>query len=431
MSRNSTDAAFAKMPALLFLISMVLSLFLPAQPAQAQAYQVIHNFTGGADGASPFSGLTIDAAGNLYGTAEEGGTQDGVCSRGCGTVFQMKPLGSGWVFSLLDIFPRWTYGSNPYGGVIRDAIGNIYGTSANGGRGAGNVFKLTPSSTVPRSVIAPWTQNTLYQFNFGADGKNPYAALTLDAAGNLYGTTLNGGDAGYGTVFELAPFDGGWAESVIHSFAGGNDGANPYAGVVLDSEGNLYGTTPYGGAYNCGVVFQLSPSGSDWAETIIHSFRPDDGNGCNPLQGVILDTVGNLYGTTNIASGYFNYATVFELTPSDGRWGFTLLYTIPFPTRPNYSCYETGAPAGSMAMDGAGNLYGTTQGAGEYGYGSIFKLTQSNGTWNYTTLHNFQDNGVDGFVPCGGVTLDASGKLYGTTFRGGPEFYGTVFEITP
>lgn len=429
--QNSLSATIWDLAMLAMSLAIVFILaILATTAAQAQTYTVIHNFTGGADGANPYAGVTIDAAGNIYGAASAGATLGGECYPiGCGTVFRLKHAGLGWVFSPLYSFPSWTYGHSPYGALIRDAGGDIYGTTALGGTGAGTVFKLTPLPAVPVAANAPWTESVLYHFSGGTDGKNPYAGVTLDQAGNLYGTTSYGG-GGSGTVFKLTLSGGGWAESVLHTFTGGNDGAEPYAGVVLDEAGNLYGTTPYGGAYGCGVVFQLTPSGSSWNENVLYDFSMD-GNGCNPLQGVIFDQAGNLYGTTTMASGNENYATIFELSPSNGSWNFSLLYVVPFPTLPGYTCYEASAPAGSLTMDSAGDLYGTMQGAGEYGFGSVFKLTRSNGGWTYTTLHDF--NITDDWLPCGGVTLDANGNLYGTTVYGGSDGNedGVVFQITP
>jgi uncharacterized repeat protein (TIGR03803 family) len=271
-----------------------------------------------ADGQNPAAGLIFDAAGNLYGTTQWGGTGD------AGTVFKLAPNPDGnWTESVLYSFPRDCDGDDPVGGLIFDAAGNLYGTTAEACT-TGNVFKLAsnPDGT--------WTESVLYIFRgiFGGatDGSYPVAGLVLDAAGNLYGTTLFGGTHNAGIVFKLAPnLDGTWTESVLHSFSWGADGANPVAGLVLDAAGNLYGTTYWGGYYNsttcyngCGVVFKLTPGASGWSETVLHWFW---GYGRYPQAPVLLDPAGNLYGTTSGGSnayglgGSINDGLVFEITP--------------------------------------------------------------------------------------------------------------------
>jgi uncharacterized repeat protein (TIGR03803 family) len=266
-------------------------------------------FGGGENGGDPNGGLVFDRAGNLYGTAADG-------AHGAGVVFKLtlNPDGTS-AESTLYSFTGGADGSEingryPDDGVILDAAGNLYGTTNGGGTyGSGVVFKLTLNPD------EAWTERVLYSFTGGADGSTPYAGLTFDAAGNLYGTTFFGGADGNGVVFKLAPNpDGTWTESVLHSFKGG-DGANPLARLTLHA-GNLYGTTPNGGDYNacpsveCGVVFKLTPTSSGWSETVVRTFL---GLGDDPLAPVTFDSTGNLYGTTSQGKG--NYGLVFEITP--------------------------------------------------------------------------------------------------------------------
>jgi uncharacterized repeat protein (TIGR03803 family) len=280
------------------------------------AESVLHAFTG-VDGNDPEGGVIMDAAGNLYGTASQGGANP--CSEyytaGCGVVFQLKPHDGSWSETILHSFTG-ADGLRPHAGLIVDAAGNLYGTTDSGGpggvqAGAGVVFKLMPSAD------GTWTESVLHAFTYGADGANPWAGLAFDAAGNLYGTTLDGGGStacypGCGTVFRLTlnP-DATWTENVIHSFTGGADGAggiHPVAGLLVDAVGNLYGTTVSGGIYGAGVVFKLAPTSSGWTESVLHTFT---GYGFSPSAGVIMDAAGNLYGT--VSSGSVNYGFVFEI----------------------------------------------------------------------------------------------------------------------
>ncbi len=423
------SAALAIMVLLLFLIFLFLFLTLTAQPAQAQTYKVIHNFTGAGDGGYPFAGVMIDASGSLFGTTLFGGESYGV-------VFKVSQRDSNWILTPLYAFKGGNDGKYPYAEVIRDANGALYGTTGQGGSSNwGTVFKLiSPSPAVPSSVIAPWTESILYNFTNGSDGGWPYSGVVLDQAGNLYGTTFYGGlydcgSTGCGTVYKVAPSNGGWTESVLYSFTGGSDGGTPFAGVVFDEAGNLYGTTIQSDN-TCGNVFQLTPSGSDWTLAVLHSFSVD-GNGCEPAGGVIFDKAGSLYGTTPF-DGFSWHGTVFELSPFNGNWNFSLLYKFLGVDDYSSNCGFGGprGPISSLTMDSTGDLYGTTQGDGNYGWGNVFKLTRSAGGWTYTSLYDFS-GGADGGAPCGGVTLNASGNLYGTASLGGAYAQGVVWEITP
>jgi uncharacterized repeat protein (TIGR03803 family) len=367
----------------------------------------------------------MDRAGNLYGTAEVGGF-------GGGTVFTLTHTGSGWIFNPLYSFGE-DDGAQPRGGVIIGPYGILYGTTYEGGSSGvyGTVFNLRPPPKACKTALCPWTETVLYSFKGGADGAYPWDALVFDQTGNIYGTTQNGGvpkptspcNIGEcGTVFELTPANGGWIESVIYSFSG-SDGKNPLSGLTFDQSGNLYGTTWGGGAYGYGAVYQLTPSGSGWTESILYNFT-GGADGASPYGGLIFDPSGKLYGATS-AYGTGGGGTVFELTPAgNGNWAYSLVYSF------------TGAaqcgPRATLVMDGAGNLYGTTICDGAYFLGSVFELTPSDdGTWTLTSLHDFAGVHNDGTQPSSNVVIDANGNLYGTTIAGGAHGHGVVWEITP
>ena len=246
-----------------------------SQSAQAQTFNVLYNFTGGQDGAHPYAGVTMDAAGNFYGTANVGG--DLTCNppHGCGTVYELKHKGSGFIFN-----PLYSFGVGPDGGIPTAPVvfgrdGALYSTTSYGGiNGKGTVFNLRPQPRACSTALCPWSETVLYSFKGGAngDGSNPIGLL-FDHAGNIYGTTSGGGTYGGGTVYELTSSGGGWTESVLHTLGGAGDGSLPYRSVmVFDNAGNLYGTTALGGASNYGTVFQLTPSGSGWTEKVIYNF---------------------------------------------------------------------------------------------------------------------------------------------------------------
>ncbi len=423
ISRIISRAATAALAiATVFALTVVLT-----QSAQAQTFKVIHTFTGGADGGEPAAGLTMDRAGNLYGTAEEGG------AGGYGTVFQLKRSGANWTFNTLYGFAGGRDAGLPLAGVIFGPNGSLYGTTQEGGEdcspeGCGTVFNLKPFPTACKTALCGWQETVLYRFTGGSDGSNPGAGeLTFDQAGNIYGTTGYGGLSGNGTVFELAPSNGGWTESVLYDFSGKN-GSQPTSGVIFDSVGNLYGTTWGGGADGAGTAFELTYlAGSGWTESFLYSFTGgNDGGGV--YAGLIFDQSGNLYGTT-AAGGSGKGGTVFELTPSNGSWTLNTLYSFTG----GGNC----GPWGTVVMDGQGNLYGTTYCDGPYEWGTVFKLTPSGNGWTYTDLHDFT-GGSDGGFPEGNVTVDPSGNLYGTTWRGGAGSAcgmnspcGVVWEITP
>jgi len=394
---------------------------LPA--AQAQTYQVIHNFTGGTDGSNPQAGLAIDRRGNLYGTAAEGG------SGGAGAVFKLAHSGSNWMLMPLYGFSGGDDGSYPFGPVTIGPDGSLYGTTLAGGTtlgvcreegGCGVVFRLRPLPTPPPSVFTPWQETVLIAFD-ATDGNDPvYPQLLFDQTGNLYGTTQYGGSNIGGNVFELTPSGGSWTETVLYEgFGNGLTGEEPLSGVVMDSAGNLYGTTSVGGAGGDGVVYELSPTQYGYVQTVLHSFTNGDDGGLS-YGGLVMDQAGNLYGGT-VSGGSAGCGVIYELSPSsNGGWTFNVVY--------NFSTCAEG-PYENLVFDAAGDLYGTTLGDGVNGFGMVFKLSRSNGTWALTDLHDFS-SGTE-YFPYGAVTLGADGNLYGTASQGGAYGHGVVWEITP
>jgi uncharacterized repeat protein (TIGR03803 family) len=309
-------------------------------------------------------------------------------------------------------------GYYPYAGLIADKAGNFYGTTYQGGAsGYGTVFELKLSGGV-------WTETVLHSFTAGTtDGAYPKAPLAFDTAGNLYGTTYQGGTDNVGTVFELKASKGKWTESIIHSFAGyPNDGSYPSAAVVFDSKGNLYGTTLYGGTNNAGSVFQMKPSKGKWSEeaTII-SFGST--NGAYVYSPLLVGKNGYFYGTT-YQGGANGYGTVYRIYPTRVGWVEQVIFS--------FSQFNSGTYSyAGLAMDAAGDLYGTTYYGGADNLGTVFRLKEAkNKTWSQTVLHSFTGADKDGQYPyTGGLAIDASGNLYGTTYQGGTGNYGTVFEL--
>jgi uncharacterized repeat protein (TIGR02543 family) len=366
----------------------------------------VHSFGNGNDGQNPLGNLIFDSAGNLDGTTSMGGMY------GKGTVFEMSPNGTD---TILHSFGSGNDGQNPFGNVIFDSAGNLYGTTSAGGMyGKGTVFELSPNG--PETV--------LYNFGSGADGQNPYGGLIFDTAGNLYGTTVNGGTYGHGTAFELSPNGaGGWTETVAYNFGNGMDGQNPYAGLVLDTVGNLYGTTRNGGLYSKGMVFELSPNGIGCCrESPLYSFGNGAGDGQSPYAGLIFDTFGNLYGTT-YGGGTYSYGTAFELSPNGtGGWTETVAYSFGSGT-------DGQNPSAGLIFDTVGNLYGTTQNGGLYSEGMAFELSPNGiGCCRESPLYSFGNGTGDGQHPYAGLIFN-TGNLYGTTQNGGVYGGGTVFEI--
>lgn len=409
------------------LLAIVFVLTIVASPlAQAQTFEVIHTFAGHLDGGFPLD-LTMDADGNLYGPGF-------CCGLNFGTVYELQRAGTGWIVNSLFVFDG-NDGTYPEGGVAFGPDGLLYGTTENGGTdNNGIVFSLKPSAGVCRGFFCPRTETVLYNFGYSPDAAGPTGDLAFDQAGNIYGVASDGPYT-EGAVYELMRSGENWTESVIYGFGQKNqDGTDPFGGVIFDGAGNLYGTTVTGGSYNQGTVFQLVPSGSGWKENILYSF-PGGSGGAQPFGGLIFDHAGNLYGTT-IAGGDQNAGTVFELTPSGGGWTLTTIYAFVSTT----ACQDQngrGGPFASLVMDAAGSLYGTTLCDGAYGLGSAFRLSRSGGTWTYTDLHDFCAAGRsscgDGYFPGGRLALDPAGNVYGTSMYGGRRDggVGVAWEITP
>jgi uncharacterized repeat protein (TIGR03803 family) len=402
----------------------------------------LYSFTGGNDGSGSQAGLIFDSQGNLYGTTFVGGPY------GTGTVFRLAPQsGSGWVETVLWAFTNGTDGGFPTTGLTIDAQGNLYGTTSTGGslscignqfysQSCGVVFQLSPQAH------GRWKETVLHSFQSnGRDGFFPYfGGVNFDSTGNLYGTTSYGGAYNTGTVFALTPtVSGPWKEKILHSFTGGSDGRYPSGGLILDSIGNLYGSTFGGGieispcgSYGCGVVFKLTPTSSGrWNERILYSFT-NGSDGLVPAGGLTWDSKGNLYGTA--AGGSGGYGVLFQLQPVwGGLWRENTLFT--------FAGADGVGPAGQLIFDSSGNLYGTTEQGGAAGTctsyggcGAVFEFSPNSGAdWTENVLYNFT-GGADGCRPIGSLALDSGGNLYSTTqYSDCPNYSGngTVFELSP
>ena len=385
----------------------------------------LHNFGSGMDGQAPYANLVWDAVGNLYGTTSLGGVN------GAGTVFEMTPNQSGgWTEKVLHNFGDGMDGQKPYGNLLWDYAGNLYGTTEAGGVYAkGTVFELSPNGS------GGWIEKLVHNFGlYTGDGSSPNGGL-VQQYGNLYGTTVAGGHYDAGTVFILTRNRGGvdWSEHTVHSFGRGMDGQSPKAGLVAKTgieryspAAALYGTTSAGGAYGKGTAFEITSNGDGYfTETILHNFGLYPTDGVDPVAGLISDSAGNLYGTTD-GGGADGVGTVFQLKPRwSGGWAETVLH--------NFGVAMDGRnPKASLMLDVAGNLHGTTYAGGVYGKGTVFMMIPSqSGHWTEQTQHNFGLYSGDGIEPCGSVIFDSSGNLYGTTVGGSNFSGGTVFEVTP
>ncbi len=405
--------AVARTTAVLFvLIFAFLFIGSVSQLAQCQTYKVIHTFTV-SDGATPYGGPILDEKGNLYGTTYLGG------SEGSGTVYKLSPNGSSWVFRSLYSLKGGADGAGPaFGSLAMRPNHRLFGTTEGGG-GFGTAFEVwPPKSSAPSPATVPWQEIVVHSFGTGNDGAQPIGGVVFDSAGNLYGTTSLGGDSGNGTVFEVKHSGKKWVESVIYRFKGGVDAANPAAGVTVDGKGNLYGTSSFGGTANVGAIYKLQPSGSHWKETVVYNFQGKS-DGQNPVGGLVLDKSGNLYGGT-FDGGVNGGGTVYKLSHGSKGWKLTTLYSF------------TGGYGGvynKLTFDAKGNIYGTTNGEGANGDGSVFKLSPGKGGWKYTDLYDFA-SGNDGGLPYGSVAVDAHGTVFGTASVGGSDNQGVVFEIT-
>lgn len=322
-------------------------------------------------------------------------------------------------------------GRYPAAGLLVDTYGSLYGTTELGGSGGGAIFRLAPPATEGGS----WTETVLYRFAGGADGSNPTHNLVFDSAGALYGTTLAGGAAKAGTVFQLAPpktAGATWTETVFYQFTGaGGDGRNPSSAVIFDTFGALYGVTEMGGVYGNGAVFALTPpgpAGGGWTETILYSFRSATGGG-RPGGDLIFDTSGSLYGTLTMGPGARGSGRIFKLTrpaAAGGSWTESAVYDFAGGA-------DGASPANSLIFDSFGALYGTTTAGGASNAGTVFKLMPpagGSGPWTKTTLYSFA-GGSDGAGPSGNLMFDSTGTLYGTTRSGGASNKGTIYKLAP
>ena len=413
--------------------AVLLAVLCPATEARAaSAERVLHSFNC-ADGNEPIASLIFDSAGNLYGTTLHGGAY------GWGSVFELTPTARGkWIEKVLHSFNvNVGDGVYPFSSLTLDSAGNLYGTAySSEGPGYGAVFEL--SRTVDAQGEISWSESILHRFN-GTDGDHPATRLIFDASGNLYGTTSFGGAYDSGIVFELkAAAHGVWTETVLHTFNAGL-GLGPYepdGDLVFDSVGNLYGTTLEGGpgGGSGGTVFELKHNASGkWKVKTLHSFIDNGRDGYSPLAGLLFDTRGGLYGTTGLGGAY-NYGTVFKLVHNaNGTWTEKILHSF------NNNGIDGAYKVSGLIRDAAGNLYDTTDQGGDpqtgcfgNGCGTVFKLKPgAKGSWNETILHSFRDNGRDGTIPDASLILDQAGNLYGTTSGGGTDNCGTVFEVTP
>jgi uncharacterized repeat protein (TIGR03803 family) len=382
----------------------------------ASPIHVIYGFAGSTDGEYIDSELVTDSTGNIYGTSVSGGTFGG------GTVFQLSPSASGWIHTVLYNFTGGADGGEPYKGVTLDAHGNLYGTAVTGGSGSceggcGVVFKLTNSGGV-------WTQSVVHSFTGGNDGSGPGSPVVLDRHGNLYGMTPTGGANGAGVVFQLKPANGAWTLNVIHTFTGGADGLGGSAGrLIFDATGNIYGVSTVGGVNGKGTVFQLVRTQGGWVLTTLYAFK-DTPDGALPYGGVIFDKAGNLYGTTYYA-GANDFGTVYKLTHSNGSWTERVLYSFKGGS-------DGGSPISTLVADAKGNLYGTnSEGGSGCGCGTIFKMSRAaNGTWTETVAYRFPGSPGAGFA-YNGLVVDSAGHFYGATVHGGASNDGTIYKFTP
>jgi uncharacterized repeat protein (TIGR03803 family) len=460
---QTTKPSFGLIALAIFSLTLLM-----AARAAAQTETILYNFPGlenpnTISGSVPSSGLIFDSHGNLYGTTQSGGTY------GPGTVFRLSPeAGGGWAEQSVHSFQPLPSGFNPYGGLTIDAAGNLYGVTLHGGNkgcggnGCGTVFELSPTAS------GGWAGKFLHRFTgVGTDGAYPNGGLILDGTGNLYGTTSQGGkgmcvlytggpEPGCGTVFELSPTTSGdWTQTIVYAFQGtvlghpAADGEAPVSGLIFDTAGNLYGTTSEGGEYGYGTVFELLPkTGGGWSQKLLHVFNKSNTDGNGPGASLVFDNSGNLYGTTQyggtgLCTDYsgdevLGCGIIFELsTARGGGWTEKVVYSFQFNGTDGWF------PTTSLIFDN-GSLYGTTQfgGAGicayegnDFGCGTVFKVSYKPGAgWTETVLYGFMPVTTDGQNPNSGVVLDAHGNLYGTTIMGGNNGVtpgGTVFKITP
>ena len=423
LSRDLQQIAFAASLACALIITCT-------QSTLAQTFTLLYSFTGGADGGTPYGDLIMDAAGNFYGTTYVGG------SSGHGTVYMLDAGGNQTV---LHSFTGGGDGAYLTSGLTLDHAGNLYGTTTAGGLGFGTVFKLSHTGQ-------NWTLSTLYSFTGGNDGASPSSRVIFGPNGALYGTTDEGGSAEDGTLYKLVPPATvcrtvlcSWTETVLHTFIGGSDGANPTGGLIQDPAGNLYGTTTYGGirftcfGFGCGTVFEYDARGS---YQVLYKFAPTGESGLYPHGALLLDVNGNLYGTT-VSGGdsqcvaaqgqYYSCGVIFKL---DSTGNETVLHAFTGP-----GSGDGAFPYDALIRDPQGNSYITTYQGGivggcgnGWGCGTVFEY-DANGVPH--VLYQFPTTGENGILPGTALLRDANGNLYGTADFGGINNSGTIFKLTP
>ena len=369
-----------------------------------------------------YAGMVSDSAGNLYGVTYYGGSSANCgADIGCGTVFELSPAGgTTWTQTTIYNFQNLADGSYPLGGLVFDSAGNLYGTTSSGGPySAGVAFELSPASG------GSWTFTSLYSFGRSKQSVPPSSPLTLDETGNLYGITLNGGRYSNGSAFRLARAAGVWKEQILHSFGGPGDGSQPYGPLVIDSRGNLYGTTSAGGSKSLGTVFELShqPSGA-WTEDLLYTFASG-----SPQAGLVFDSSHNLYGTTSFG-GADGYGGVFRLTRVNQNgslvWKYMQLYSFTGGA-------DGAGPASPLAFDASGNLYGTTDGgspngcSGFYGCGQVYKLSVGSNGWHIAALYPIPTSSDPANAS---LVLGSSGDIFGTAYDNQYFSGALAYEVT-
>lgn len=435
------------------LTALLLTLLWVTAAYAASTEKTIYSFAGGTgDGAYPGTTLVADKDYNLYGTTDTGGSY-GNCSpfgETCGVVYELKRSGANFTESVIYQFTGETDGGLPHGNLIIDSKGNLYGTAYLGGNQyscaggpCGVVYELS-------KVNGAWQETVLHNFGAPGDGMYPQAGVVMDKQGNLYGTTNVGGISGgcntdgfggygCGTVYELSPSGNGtWTETILYAFTGASDGGFPYSSLAIDKSGNLYGTTNVYGANagygcngdGCGTIYELTPGESGWTFNTLYNFTGSSDGG-NPVAGLILDSAGNLYGTTP-ADGPYYYGAAFQLHPANGAWTEETLYTFTGQA-------DGGTPDAALVAKGT-TFYGTTSSGGTgtgcglfgaYPCGVIFTLTPSKSGWTENVIYSFT-GGDDGGEPQTSVTLAPTGKILGgAALIGGAHGLGTIYEILP
>jgi uncharacterized repeat protein (TIGR03803 family) len=393
----------------------VIMLALGAMPAHAQTLKTLVNFDVTPHGWGPLSTLIMDANGNLFGTTANGGPEEFG-----GTVFKLAKTSAGYASTpsiLVNL--KGATGESPFAGMVADADGNLFGTAFSGGNDNGTVFEVVKTATGYLS-----TPRILFTFD-GPHGALPGAGLIIDAAGNLFGTTLVGGASDNGTVFEIAKTAHGYASTptVLVSFDGTN-GMNPYAKLLEDAAGDLFGTTYSGGGLGGGTAYEIVKTKKGYSDTPVTLFDFDITHGSFPQSSLIADARGDLFGTTS-RGGALNFGTVYEIVKTAGGYASTPDVLVSLDE-------EHGIfPLGDLIADAHGNLFGTSSAGGTgVEHGTVFEVVKTADGYSSTPIVLANFDGANGSEPAAALLADSEGNLFGTTFRGGTIDVGTVFEIT-